>query len=168
MGRANPPGDPPPALCVAVGPREASYELDAGLVAAHAARPTAEDGAQKAAPISTLEGGSVTVWRAGEAPAKGHGLGPVYRASPGGALAVPTGRVFVRFRDGERVEGHRDDLSAAGYVLESVPAYAPQAGWLRPTSARVADALTNLDRLRELPGVKHVEPQLVMERARRT
>jgi hypothetical protein len=166
MGRATPPGDPPRALVVGGGARDANYELDAGLVAAHGAQPTAEDDASPP-PISALEGGSITVWRATEAPADGRRLGPVYRASPGGALAIPTGRVFVRFRDGEHAAGYRDVLSAAGYELESVPAYAPQAAWLRPRSRRITDALADLGRLRDLSGVEHVEPQLIREPARR-
>jgi hypothetical protein len=163
MGGATSPGDPPRALDAPGRPREARYARDDELVAAHGAPPSGGEGA----PISTLEGGSITVWRAGEAPGPADRLGPVYRAGPGGPLAVPTGRIFVRFAEGERAEDRRDALAAAGYALESSPGFAPHTAWVRPASGRVADALGDLARLRELAGVEHVEPQLIAESHRR-
>jgi hypothetical protein len=163
MGRATPPGDPPRAVAVPGGTRESRYELADDLVAAHGAPPSKGE----RAPISTLESGSITVWPAGEAPGPADRLGPVYRAGPDGPLAVPTGRVFVRFREGDRAEDRRDALAAAGYALESVPTFAPHVAWVRPASGRVADAVGALESLRELPGVEHVEPQLIAESHRR-
>jgi hypothetical protein len=93
-------------------------------------------------------------------------VGPVYRRS-GGSLAVPTGRVFVRLGEGESVRTRTSELEAAGFQVEEVPSYAPHAAWVRPASGRIADALGSLDRLRRLPGVEHVEPQLVGEVARK-
>ena len=92
---------------------------------------------------------------------------PVYRLGGTGAPATPTGRVFVRFADGTDARAKADALAAAGFTLESVPAYAPHAAWVRPASGELADALTGFERLRELPGVENVEPQFESEAARR-
>jgi hypothetical protein len=92
---------------------------------------------------------------------------PVYRPGGTGAAAIPTGRVFVRFAEGTEAGAHADALATAGFTLESVPAYAPHAAWVRPASGRLADALTSFDRLRALPGVENVEPQFETEAARR-
>ena len=88
---------------------------------------------------------------------------PAASPSPTG----PTGRVLVRFRAGDRVEAHRDDLAAAGYELEQPLGFAPQAGWVRPAGRDVAAGLAGLDRLRAIPGVEHVEPEVLMERSAR-
>jgi hypothetical protein len=48
-----------------------------------------------------------------------------------------------------------------------VLSYAPHTAWVRATSGRTADALGHLDALGELPGVEHVEPQMIGEAARR-
>jgi hypothetical protein len=60
-----------------------------------------------------------------------------------------------------------DELIAAGFALESVPSYAPDAAWLRPASGRVRDALVSLDRLRRVSNVERIEPHLAREAARR-
>jgi len=94
-------------------------------------------------------------------------LGPVYRRRPGGDAVVPTGRAFVRFPEGESAERHREVLAAAGFELEDVPAYAPHAAWVRAHDGSVSAALHGLGALARLPGVQHVEPQLVGQAARR-
>ncbi len=92
---------------------------------------------------------------------------PVYRRGHGGGVVVPTGRVLVRFAEGDSADAHREELAAAGYELEQVLAYAPQAGWARATSGSIVDTLGHLDRLEALPGVENVEVQMVGEVARR-
>lgn len=92
-------------------------------------------------------------------------VGPVYSAGPGGPIAVPTGRVFVRFADGIRADRHRKQFEAAGFDIDRMLSYAPNAVWLRPTTGGVARALPGLAALAKLPGVAHVEPQLLLERA---
>ncbi|HEX2043192.1 MAG TPA: hypothetical protein VHF24_11205 [Acidimicrobiales bacterium] len=92
---------------------------------------------------------------------------PVYRRGDGGGVVVPTGRVLVRFPDGDSADAHRDELAAAGYYLEEVLGYAPQAGWVRATSGRIADTLGHLDRLEGVPGIENVEVQMVGEVGRR-
>ena len=148
------------------GPGGAAFELDEDLVAIHGDAPACTpDNA-----VATFEDGSIVVLPA-NAPtrdaAAGGAVGPVYRAAGGGPIAVPTGRVFVRFGEGTRAEDRADELGAAGFAVESVPGYAPQAAWLRARSGRLTDALGDLDAVRGLPGVELVEPQLVAEAARR-
>lgn len=94
------------------------------------------------------------------------GVGPVYRHGEGGRLAVPTGRVLVRFKEGDVTE-RREALEAAGYRLESVLGHAPCAGWFRSTSGGIVGALRDIERLEVVPGVVSVEPQMVGERHRR-
>ncbi len=99
--------------------------------------------------------------------APGQAISPVYTPVGGEAPAVPTGQLFIRFREGERVEAHRSALVQAGFSITSTPEYAPQAAWLRARSGSIADALGGVTTLRRLPGVESVEVQLLMVRARR-
>ena len=96
--------------------------------------------------------------------AAGQSLSPVYAQPGSDALAVPTGQLFIRFRPGESALDHRAALELAGCRIASVPDHAPEAAWLRATSGSIAEALGCLSRLRELPGVESVEPQLLMGR----
>jgi hypothetical protein len=139
------PSASPRELAVSSSAPEQRYELDPRLVAPDPdAGPTAVRSSREAAG------------------------GPVYRRRPSGDLVVPTGRVLVRFGPGQRVEEHRSELSAAGYTIDAVLSYAPHTAWVRATSGRTADALGHLDALGELPGVEHVEPQMIGEAARRS
>ena len=134
---------------------ELRYEIADDLIATHGrlgrpleqlVRPVAEAGGAAIAPTT---------------------LGPVYRRMPGGSLVVPTGRVLVRFAEGEPVERHRDELAGAGYEIDEVLSYAPHAAWLRARSGDIADTLAGLDRLAAQPGIENVEPQMVGEVSRR-
>jgi hypothetical protein len=89
---------------------------------------------------------------------------PVFSAGPGGPIAVPTGRVFVRLAKGSRPEEHRSEFGAAGFEIERTLSYAPQAAWLRPVDGGVGAALTGVGALEAIPGVVHVELQLLLER----
>ena len=71
-----------------------------------------------------------------------------------------TGRMFVRFAEGADAAAQEQALLRAGFVLESVPSYAPHAAWVRPTTGTLED-------LQQLPGVEHAEPQIVAEAALR-
>jgi len=94
-------------------------------------------------------------------------LSPVYTLQPSGSLAVPTGRVFVRFAETVSIESRQAAIQTAGYeILEHVP-YAPHAAWLQARSGNIADALANLSQLMTLPDMKNVEPQMLMQRALR-
>jgi hypothetical protein len=74
----------------------------------------------------------------------------------------PTGRVLVRFAAGDRIDAHQEELQAVGYELDAPLGFAPQAGYVRP-----AGGDSGLDRLRAIPGVEHVEPEVLMERSTR-
>ena len=139
------------------------YTLADDLIATHSAQRDADQ------TLLSHEGGSIKIE---PAEADVHGvdaaaIGPVYRAAQGGGVAVPTGRALVRFGDGDEARRHADELSAAGFDLEQPLPYAPQAAWVRASSGLIADTLRGLAGLERLPGVRHVEPQLIREAGRR-
>ena len=90
---------------------------------------------------------------------------PVYVLSSGGQPARPTGRVLVRFADPAALARHRKDIEAAGYVIEEVLSYAPQAAWVRAASGNPAEALSAISALERMPEVEEVEPQMLRARA---
>jgi hypothetical protein len=92
---------------------------------------------------------------------------PVYAASDSAPRGVPTGRVLVRFSEEIKFDEKSADIAAAGFVVDQVLSYAPHAGWVRPASGRTEDALRHFERLAKLTGVRHVEPQLLYDRALR-
>lgn len=98
-------------------------------------------------------------------PPEGADVGPVYATSTGGQLAVPTGRVFVRLRPPLHPAEVASEFARAGFEIHQTLAYAPHAVWLRPSTGRIASALTGLPALEQLDAVEHVEPQLLLERA---
>lgn len=91
---------------------------------------------------------------------------PVYASGGDGPLAVPTGRVFVRVAPSLTPSARRARFKAAGFAIEQVLSYAPNAAWLRPIAGGIAHSLSEpaLRALRAVPGVVHVEPQLLMAR----
>jgi len=114
-----------------------------------------------------LEDGAIAVFR-GELDEAGMtvqsgALSAVYGLQPSGLLAVPTGRVFVRFAEGVKAESRRQEINRAGYELIESLSYAPHAAWLRARSGDIADALAGIPRLEQLPDVENVEPQMLME-----
>jgi hypothetical protein len=94
-------------------------------------------------------------------------VSPVYALGPGGSPAVPTGLVFIRFADGVGVGERLGEIKKAGYEVAETLAYAPNAAWLRAQSGNIADALAGLKALEKIPSVESVEPQMLMESARR-
>ena len=100
-------------------------------------------------------------------PGPGIDAGPVYSSGRDGPLAVPTGRVFVRLAAGVTPDERRADFAAMGFEIEKTMSYAPNAAWLRPTTGGAAMALRALGKLEKVPGVVHVEPQMLLERALR-
>lgn len=89
-------------------------------------------------------------------------LTPVYRIGQLGPLAVPTGRVFVRFEEHTPLSSRREEIQRAGFVIQQPLSYAPQAGWVTPQSRQIADALVRFPNLTQLAGVQAVEPQMLM------
>jgi len=92
---------------------------------------------------------------------------PVYVLQPGGTPAVPTGLVFVRFKEGVKPNERTRDIEKAGYEIEQTLDYAPEAAWLRAKSGEIADALKGIDKLARIADVENVEPQMLMRRVSR-
>lgn len=151
------PAAPPSRIAAPDGGTE--YVLRPGLYALHGGGPGG------AAPLLELEEDGVRVFE-GEAPAGDPSAGPVY-ALGGGSLAVPTGRVLVRFAEGVDAAARAAELEGAGFAVAQVLSYAPHAAWVAPATRQVADALRGIAALRAVPGVEHVEPQWLMARASR-
>lgn len=117
------------------------------------------------------DGEAITVYRGGPAAWHTWSLDPasitaVYALS-GTRIVVPTGRVFVRFRDGVVASARAADLERAGYRLAQTLPYAPNAAWLEAGDQRMASALGNIGRLEALSDVVNIEPQLLAPRAAR-
>lgn len=126
------------------------------------------------APVLTVtgdEGESIAVYRGGPAErrawsADASAVTPAYTLS-GTRIGVPTGRVFVRFRDEVPVSARRGDIERAGYRIVKTLTYAPSAAWLEADDGWVASALAHIGRLEALSDVVNVEPQLLASRAAR-
>jgi hypothetical protein len=93
--------------------------------------------------------------------------GPVYRLKEHGSLAIPTGRVFVRFSEHTKFENHRMDIKRYGFKVDQILSYAPHAGWVKPNSGEIAEALSRFEELKQIPGVAAVEPQMIMQSQQR-
>ena len=89
---------------------------------------------------------------------------PVYATDPSGPLAVPTGRIFIRFTPDIRVEVHRRSLAERGYTVVTIPSYAPHTAWVQAINGDIATSLLNIEKLNGLPGIVNVESQLLMQR----
>lgn len=149
-----------PALLEMGNDPAVGYRLDEDLIAIHGDPPGPA--------VATFEGDNLAVVPLASVSGvdDAEQLGPVYRQR-GGSLAVPTGRVLVRFDPEDPAEAHAEALASAGFRLEEPLRYAPHAAWVRPLSDGSVEALNGLERLRSVPGVEHVEAQLLTEAARR-
>lgn len=150
-----------PALLSFGGPGH-EYELARDLVAIHGS-------GDVGSPVLAFENDRVFVHRLDDVkdlPERAE-VGSVYRRTRGGGIAVPTGRVLVRYGAGERAEDHIQELVRSGYVVESTVRHAPQAVWVRARDGGVTQSLRGLRRLEALPGVEGVEPQMLNEAVRR-
>jgi hypothetical protein len=115
------------------------------------------------APALHLDDGGIRVYPGEPPPGETGERGPVYELD-GGAVAVPTGRVFVRFAEGIDLRSRAAEVERAGFAIESVPTFAPHAAWLRPVRPGVARALLGLERLACVQGVERLEPQMLSPR----
>ena len=144
-----------------------SYELVPDLYAVH--RKQAAGPADRAEYL--LNDGKIAVFKldakGATSAAQDGKVSAVYTLVSGGSLAVPTGLVFVRFADGTEVKAREKELNNAGYEVTETLAYAPNAAWLQARSEDIADSLNGLAALAKLPNVEGVEPQMLMESARR-
>lgn len=157
----------PPKIEVSSRPDAKSYALMPGYYAIHGQPSgTTAPGASyllNEGQIAVFEGlpdqGSVA-----DAPGK---LSAVYSLTPGGSPAVPTGLVFIRFADGVKIAERTKEIKEAGFEVAETLAYALNAAWLRARSGDIADALNGLRALEKISNVESVEPQMLMETARR-
>jgi hypothetical protein len=92
---------------------------------------------------------------------------PVYSTGASGSLAVPTGRILVRFDDDVNADSKKAELKKAGYKIAQILSYAPNAAWLEASSGGVTSALSNIKKLEQLANVQNVEPQFLSARAAR-
>jgi hypothetical protein len=116
-----------------------------------------------------LKGGQIGVFRRDDAAAARRDatiVGPVY-AAPDGPLAVPTGLLFIRFAEGTSAAGRRAELERAGLEIVQIPGYAPHAAWVRARDGGIGASLEKVPAAEALPGVENVEPQMLMDSARR-
>ena len=92
---------------------------------------------------------------------------PVYTLQPGGLPVVPTGQVFISFRDGIVASDRRPEIERAGYVIARSLDYAPQAAWLKARSGKVEDALTGISALEQIEDLVTIEPQMLIQKMNR-
>lgn len=177
----------PQQLPASSDPNAAVYKRLPGFYAVHGWRA----GTPGAEPVQTFEDGAIAIMQgepdpdapasdlvdatadpsdaaanATKATATQVKLSPVYAQQSGGAqgsMAVPTGRVFIRFADAVKIEDRETEISNAGYELDQKLAYAPNAAWLRARSGSIADALNDIAALQKLADVENIEPQLLMQ-----
>jgi hypothetical protein len=117
-------------------------------------------------PLLKLDDGNIAVFADVPPDVPSPRLVAVY-ADASGAVAVPTGRVFVRFLEAMHAEDERARLRDAGFVVVDIPPYAPHCAWLEATDRDPVTALVGIATLRVLPGVVHVEPELIRVRRNR-
>ncbi|MFQ5846048.1 MAG: hypothetical protein ACE5IQ_00065 [Candidatus Methylomirabilales bacterium] len=146
---------------------EVWYVRLSGYYAVHGPVPASGAGSV----VVLLDGGRIAVCR-GKPGRRRKGsesvrVSPVYGLGPNGPPAVPTGLVFVRFREEVRIEERRGALEEAGYTVRHILSYAPHAAWVQARFGGIAEALTGIAHLEALPDVVSVEPQLLTERVRR-
>jgi hypothetical protein len=152
----------PQQLSVGAAPSAVFYVQKAGYYAVHGRPLPAENAVLvfEAEAIAILQGTPIDV-------TSNQTLSPVYTPQGSESLAVPTGQVFIRFREGDVAEAHRSAIAEAGYEIAQMLDYAPQAAWLNAESGSVADALAGIDKLRAIANVESVEPQMLMQRSLR-
>lgn len=92
---------------------------------------------------------------------------PKYRAESG-QVAVPTGRLFVRFAEGVDAAAQEHALEKLGMRVDNAVEWAPHTLWCAASDGTVASALEALTDVQGLPRVERVEPELSRVRAHRS
>ncbi len=144
--------------------RDVGFVLRKDLVALHGPR-TAADATRS---VLSLPGAGIEVVAAGDvAPGDPRLRGPVYAQEPAGNLAVPTGRVFVRFGAGGRPTDWVARLQQQGFAPVQSHPDAPGTAWVAPIGGRIEAGLEGLGQLAALTGVEGAEPELLRASRRR-
>lgn len=156
----------PQQIQVGTEPAQRVYLQKPGYYAVHYAQP--EDVVASEAIVVMEEAIAVFSGSPGSArmPADAK-ISPVYTLPSGSALAIPTGKVFVRLAEAVPIDSRQAAIQAAGYEIVDRPPYAPHAAWVQARSGSMADALQHLSRLTAIPDVANVEPQLLTQRSLR-
>ena len=143
------------------------YVLQAGLYAVQGDIPQP----CKAAIIVTIEEGRVVICKgtpdALPPSVDRNTITPVYALESGGPLAVPTGRILVRFTDNVTAVSRKEAFQRIGYIIDQELSFVPEALWVKSTNGDIAFALNNVAQLEAQPNVENVEPQMLMESLRR-
>lgn len=143
----------------------AYYVREPGRYAVH--RGEGEEAAAGAEVTFAREGIAVFRGEPPESRAREATLTPVYRLHPNGPPAVPTGKIFLRFKEGVEAASRREQIERAGYEIIQTPPYSPSSAWVRSASGGIARSLSGVGALEKLADVENVEPQMLVERARR-
>lgn len=141
------------------------YARVPGYYAAHGSR---ED-ADTTGAVMTLKEEGIAVYSGepDDSQADAARVTPVYELQPSGPLAVPTGQIYIRFREGVAADSRRREIENAGYEIVKTSQYTPHTAWLKSASDSIAHALSNIHALERLADVDNVEPQLLTVRATR-
>jgi hypothetical protein len=160
----------PPTLKHSIQHQDIVYRRSTDFIALRGAPPLSTSDA-RVLEMTGDDGELMRVYRAtgdqGEVSPSGPGAVTAVYTLPSGRLAVPTGRVFVRFREDVAAEARAGELKRAGYRITKTLAYAPNAAWVEADDGEVATALRNIERLEAMSGVVNVEPQLLTRRVPR-
>lgn len=92
---------------------------------------------------------------------------PVYRVGDTDAVAIPTGRLFVRLPKRDTLESNTEILDSLGMRVDAQNTWAPHTGWVTLKSGNIADAISQVESVAERLNAR-VEPELVSLRAKRT
>jgi hypothetical protein len=143
-----------------------TYVQQPGYYAVHYAHPPAAIAPEA---VMVMEEEAIAVFSDASQPPPANAadatITPVYALKTGGTLAIPTGRVFVRFADSVAATSRQAEIEAAGYEIVEISPYAPHTAWVQERSGDIAAALDGAPRLVAIPDVVNVEPQMLMQRS---
>lgn len=94
-------------------------------------------------------------------------LTPVYQLQESGLLAVPTGKIYLRFKESVEAKTQEQKITDAGYKIVEISPYAQHTAWVESSSGSIADSLSNIRLLEKLPDAENVEPQMLIKRVER-
>lgn len=90
-----------------------------------------------------------------------------YRAKESGTSVKATGRIHVRCADADAADEAQAAWEQLGFEVVQRPSWAPETAWIARRDGDSGRALSSLETLAELEGVVQVEPELLLERAKR-
>ena len=95
------------------------------------------------------------------AQAAGRAGRPVYRLGDGPLPFVPTGRLWVRLRQGHGLASAAEVLAELGLRVVQVHDAAPHAGWVADARGDIESPLAIVDLVRVRTGAESVEPEML-------